>query len=116
MSVQSPAMQQYREPRADGEINLIAQVRQLLVNAGLENAASSFYDSDANLRDALNRNAEVQRYWLNRYWNLQLMNCRTVSVNERFCLIPNGSVDDWLRLFTDKVLPFIVKNQLPTSL
>lgn len=107
------ASQSYQQPRQIGDIDLIAEVRSLLINSGVPAEGIISFDENNHIIDALDKNPEVQRFFLNRYWNIQILNCQQFSIEERYCLIPNGEVSDWLRLFKDKVLPFIVANKLP---
>ena len=111
--MQNTAIQDYHAARQPNDIDLIAEVRQRLVISGISAERIMAYEQNQYIIDACDKTPEVQRFLLNRYWNLQLMSSRKVSINERYCLIPNGSIDDWLRLFSDKILPFIVKNELP---
>jgi hypothetical protein len=53
---------------------------------------------------------------LNQFWNLQLMACPAVSINERYCLIYQGEINDWQKLVGDTVLPFAALHRLPKAL
>ena len=106
---------QYFQPKPEGDIDLVAQVRNLLVSAGLAKQVEIFYDKHQYVIDAAGKESSVQRHMLNRYWNLQLSMCPN-NMDTRFYLVPNGKITDWLRLFTDSVLPFIVQNQLPRAI
>lgn len=105
----------YKQPKPEGDIDLILEVRNLFLKEGLQSEIEQFYDIHPWIREAQGKQSEVQRYFLNRYLNKQLL-CHPNSINERYCLIPNGSVKDWLELFTSKVLPFMVKNKLPVRI
>lgn len=107
---------QYHQPRAEGEIDLVASVREMLINAGLAQRVSAFFDTNRFIVEAQNKNSSAQRFLLNKYWSIQLMASTTPSTEERFCLIPNGTTGDWLRLFNNKILPFIVSNELPVKI
>lgn len=66
--------------------------------------------------DALNPATpeDVQRFLINRYWHLQLGTVTTESTMDvRYCLVPQGSIDRWLELFAQMVAPCIVRNDLP---
>lgn len=106
----------YLDTRRADEFDLVGAVRTTMLNAGLGQRIPEFFDSNIYIIDAANKKPEVQRYLLNRYFNTQLMNADANSIDERFCLIPNGEIADWLRLFTDKVLPFIIANDLPKGI
>lgn len=111
--MQNIAQQNYRQPRKPGDIDLVAEVRHLLVNAGVPAECINAYEQNNHIVEAIEKNPEVQRFFMNRYWNLQLLSCPKYSIEERYCLIPNGEVSDWLRLFSTKVLPFVIANNLP---
>lgn len=106
----------YHQPRAEGEVDLIATVRQLLIEAGLAQRVSAFFDTNRFIVEAINKNSSAQRFLLNKYWSLQLMASTTPSIEERFCLIPNGTTGDWLRLFSSRLMPFIIANELPVKI
>lgn len=109
-------IQQYSQPKPEGDIDLVALVRERLVTAGLAKLAETGYDTNRFVIEAAGKPSSVQRYLLNRYWHLQLMSSQKPCSEERYCLIPNGTVNDWLNLFTTKVLPFVIANNLPVSI
>lgn len=108
--------QLYMAPREDGEIDLIAEVRKALCESGLAQQVTAWYDTNESIQAATTKKAEVQRYLLNRFWNVQLLSTKATSFDERYCLVPNGDTQDWLRLFKEKVLPFAVAHSLPRAL
>lgn len=62
---------------------------------------------------------EYQRMFMNRYWNSQLNSLTALQINtieERFCLVPNGEISDWLNLFRQRVAPCAMVNGLPVDL
>lgn len=103
-------------PRGRGEIDLVAACRQALVDAGLLPEVQIGFDTHPNIVDASNRKPEVQRHVLNQFWNLQLLSTNANTYEVRYCLIPNGDVQDWLRLFKEKVVPAAVTHRLPRVL
>jgi ankyrin repeat protein len=106
----------YAEQRLESDIDLIAIVRQILVEAGLQHNVVNHYDNDHYVLEALNKRPEVQRFLLNQYWNLQLMAAPVNSMNERFSLVPNGSLDEWLNLFQATIVPFAIRHSLPRGI
>ena len=106
----------FLQERKHDDIDLVSSVRQLLADSGLLPQVIMFFDNNQNILDAINRPPEAQRFLLNRYWNLQLLLVNDNTIEERFCLIPNGEYCDWLRLFKNKVLPCAIVNRLPRSL
>lgn len=103
--------------RKPEEIDMVGKVREILIAAGLATECSSGYDTNRYIQDAAVIGPVGQRFLLNRFWNLQLMNIQdTNTMEERFCLIDNGSPEDWLRLFQTKVIPCLVKHRLPKVL
>jgi hypothetical protein len=53
---------------------------------------------------------------LNQFWNVQLMACPAVSINERYCLIYQGEIASWQTLINDTVVPFATLHRLPRAL
>jgi hypothetical protein len=97
------------------EINLLQSVRAMLFEAGLGQETVAFFDNDPYLLRVAQQPADAQRVMLNRYWNLQLLT-KHGSIEERYCLLPNGTFEDWLRLFKEKILPFLITHRLPTNI
>ena len=102
----------YREKPAD-DIDLIQAVRASMLEYGLHDKVANAFDNNHYIIDAIGKPSTVQRFLLNRYWSLQLMSSANPSIEQRYCLIPDGEVSDWLRLFKESVLPFAVQNELP---
>jgi len=100
--------------KPDGDIDLIKEVRNSLLSVGLHSKIE-FYDNNRFILEANNKSSSIQRFLLNRYWNQQLLCSNTPSIEVRYCLIPNGDVVDWLRLFRTMVLPYILENNLPIN-
>lgn len=109
-------IEQYHQPKDAADVDLIQAVRDHLNNSGLNNRVTAFYDSNRFIIEARDKNSNAQRFLLNRYWSLQLMTSPKPSTEERFCLIPNGTTEDWLKLFKNKVLPFVIENNLPVKI
>lgn len=108
----SPA-DQYHEKRSPTDFNLVEFVRGLLLKNNVSQAQLDAFNNNQHVVMAADRKPEVQRYHMNQYWNLQLLKAERVSVDERYSLIPNGSIEDWCRLFERGVLPFVLSNNLP---
>lgn len=106
----------YRAERQPGDFDLVSEVRNLLIDAGAIDNVTQYYDTNHTVIEAADKIPDVQRQLLNRFLYLQIVQCSSRSINERQSLIPNGTIDDWLRLFKANVLPFMIRNNLPTQL
>ena len=113
MSGYEKGITQYFTPRQDGELDLIAEVRQIMVAAGLGQKLTEAFDKNHNIITAMDKPAVVQRFQLNRYWNLQLLSVPKDTTELRLFLFPEGNVADWLAGFKQMHLPFIMENNLP---
>lgn len=106
----------FAEPRKDYEMDLVGEVRKLLIVAG-QGPNIQNYDNYSLIKDATPIGPVGQMFLLNRYWRLQLIAVDTESSLEaRSCLIDDIPNDDWLRLFQEGVLPFISKHNLPRQM
>ncbi len=102
--------------KPEGDIDLVLEVRNMLVSSGLASQLETAYDCNRYITDAVNKNSDIQRFYLNRYWNIQLMSAPEASIEERYCLLPGGDTKAWLEIFQAKVLPFIIKHRLPVAI
>lgn len=55
----------------------------------------------------------VQRFLINRQWQLILGMADCDTMDARYCLVDNGSDDDWLTSFEFGVAPCIIAHNLP---
>lgn len=110
------AMAQFKLPKPADDIDLVKEVRDILLSGGLHAAVAANFDTNRFIIEAQGKISPVQRHLLNRYWTMQLMYSSKPTTEERYCLIPDGQVTDWLRLFKDKVFPFVLENHLPVKI
>ena len=103
----------YKQPKSEQDIDLLQEVRQLMIASGLGLKIPEAFNTNRFIIEAEAKPSDIQRFLLNRYWNQQLMSSPKMSIEERYCLIPDGNIQDWLQLFRDKVLPFVLENDLP---
>ena len=108
-------IKQYLQEKPAGDLDLVSIVREKMINFELKPLVEANFDTNHFIIEANGKHSTAQRYLLNRYWSIQLMTSNKPSTEERYCLIPNGTVEDWLKLWTTKVLPFIVENNLPSK-
>lgn len=107
----------FNAPRQEGDMDLIAIVRQVLIDALSQKGRQlTGFDSNYLIAQALKAQPHIQRWQLNRYWTIQLACAPSSTLHIRQFLINDGTEEDWLRLFTQKVLPFVVDNNLPVDL
>lgn len=103
----------YSRPRTPDEINLTLVVRNILVESNVSEQALSAYDNNRFIIESADKNSECQRFFQNRFWDLQLISSDKPTVDERYCLLGDGEIHDWIILFKSTVLPFILNNNLP---
>lgn len=106
----------YFEPRGADDRDLVAEVRNKLVASGLAKEVTDGFDTNLYIKEAASRQPEPQRQLLNRFWTIQLLSVEDNSEDARYSLVPNGSLDDWFRLFEASVLPFAIKHRLPKAI
>lgn len=97
----------------NNEIDLASVVRKLMVEKGIKPEYVEVYDNSTEVKLMLGRDLTEQRALMNKFWHLQLTSLDISTIKERFCLISDGEVSDWIRLFEQEVLPFVAHRQLP---
>ena len=122
--MQNQSVPVYKSDSAD-DTCLMTEVKKILSGFGVVCKYDSFdaYFSNVAAMLGVERfdmlSHEYQRMFMNRYWHGQLNSLTAVGVNtieERFCLVPNGDLSDWLNLFKLKVAPCAMVNALPVDL
>ena len=95
---------------------LTTAVREELKLCGANLRAQEHFDNNPLISTTAGLPPPYQRAYQNRYWNLQLMGLKENTIDVRFCLITEGTEEDWLRLFKQMVIPCIVRNELPRQI
>ena len=108
-------MQQDKTTANMAEVDMIQECFNLLCKVGLQNKAQEHFLTHQWITDAKGIKAEGQRFLLNRYWRLQVGMIEKNTIAERWCLVENGEMKDWLRLFEEKIIPFCLENDLPRN-
>ena len=97
-------------------IDMIEKVKQVLTSAGLVNEARHVFAVDPLIVSSHGQHYTLQRMNLNTYFLYQLSQFASESIEERYCLINDGTPEEWLRLFENKILPFLISKRLPVVL
>lgn len=113
MSEVNEQVKEYLEERSNVDINLLDEVRKIFIEAGMVNKIPLF-NKHHFIIEAENKLPNVQRYFLNRYFNIQLSFVSN-SFLARYNLISDGEFSYWLELFKENVLPVLLENDLPVS-
>lgn len=57
-----------------------------------------------------------QIFLINRCWRVLIAEVHDVDSSDvRYCLVDTPNVDDWLRVFTGGVVPWVTKHNLPLT-
>lgn len=100
---------EYIEDRGPTEIDLLEIVENLLAESGLFNTKMILRDYFIK-NQVVDKKPNVQRFYMNKFFQIQLLVMETNTIEQRFCLITDGTVEDWLNLFKRKILPFLREN------
>lgn len=95
---------------------LIDQVVALCTAQGMRQEKIELMLSDNMIARAQGGSLADQRCTLNVFWQVQLGQFGRTTFRERFSLISEGTEADWLKLFKQFVLPFIIDKDLPVAL
>ena len=103
----------FTQPRQATDIDLINEVRKILIESGLNKEMIEAYNTHVYIVDAENKCPEAQRFLLNRFCNIQLISFGVSTTEERYCLVDSGLYTEWLRLFKNKIIPTAINLRLP---
>lgn len=107
----------FKAPREPGDFDFIAEIRTLLVINNASNECLQAFDTSRLIQDAVHMRPDAQRHLVNRFFRGQILSIRDVdTIGVRTCLIDGGEYSDWMRLFKDSVVPFLIQNSLPKVL
>lgn len=103
----------YAMPKDPNDIDLVQVVRTIMVQDGMKEEVEAYFDTNPIIMEAVGKASPVQRHQLNRYFRFQMMSTSVDSTLARTYLIENGTMEEWLMLFQEYILPFIRSNNLP---
>ena len=95
------------DQRQVNEVDLIAIVRERLINHGLGDRIAAF-DNSRFIRDAANVSSSAQQYHLNRWLTLQFMHSNKDTAVQRYALIYEINAIEWLKVFDRVILPALI--------
>ena len=77
--------------------------------------APSEWESQVHQDAFISPDQGIQRFLINRYWRQEigLYNENTIAIRQY--LIDQGSINDWLRLFEQGVIPCVIRNIQPRN-
>ena len=92
-------------------VNLVTAITDLLAKSGHPRPTN--WQVGLNPDALITSDQNIQRFLINRQWRLILSNAPNVNtMDQRYCLVDQGDIKDWYRLFEVEVLPCILNNQL----
>lgn len=105
----------YLRPREPDEVCLVgAVIEHLRESIGTE--AAVHFGTNTIIDDVIDKNQDVQRFIINRYFNNLLLTFRDkvdVSIVETSMMLVNdGDSSDWISLFSSYVLPFLKEHNV----
>lgn len=109
-------MNDFGRERKSGELNLVQEVRQCLIDHGAGDKIESAFNTSRFITEAETKNAYAQQFLLNRYFSLQLASLPTDTSLERYVLMNEVSPIEWLSVFRQRVVHAVVSNDLPRAI
>lgn len=97
----------FNEVRQLGDVDLVEQITDMMTEANHPDPLSWHHND--TIDQAKVAAPKLQRFLINRYWRMRLGTVQRSTVAERFCLIDEGSMDEYLKVFKTGVLPTIVE-------
>lgn len=107
----------FREARQPQDYCFVTNIQNVMLSRGFSPECQTNFAEAKIVIDAREMRPIAQRVLMNRYFRTQMLSVREQdSINERSCLIDNGEFQDWMRLFEETVVPFLIQNCLPKKL
>lgn len=113
----------YHEPRLEGELDLIKEVRQVMLEKGVSiEALERVYDKHPIIIESADKHAPVQQHNLSRFFNEQLLchqGLEKVKGNEvdtrlqRYQLLNEVTPSEYLKVISVSVIPVMAELDLP---
>lgn len=100
----------FNEPRKVGDIDLVSEITQILINVNHPNPNN--WISDPIIQEAIPAHPKLQRFLINRYWRTRLGLCLENTTRERYCLVDTGDDMVYLNIFEEAVVPSILRLNL----
>lgn len=100
----------FSEERQPGDLDLVQEITKMMEEGG--HPAPYNWQANAIIEQALLAAPKLQRFLINRFWRTRLGNCAQSTMTERFCLIEDGSIDEYLQVFRTGVLPTVIEMAL----
>lgn len=97
-------------------VDLISEVHKLLCDSGLRKESENYFLSYHSIVFVKDKNFMLQMEQLNMFWRIQLSKFGVESQQARYCLVDNAEPKQWIKLFKDAVLPFIISKSLPVKI
>lgn len=94
--------------------NLVSELVAILTKHN--HPKPNFWVASLNPDAAHHPDESVRRFQINQFWRGALseidLKGEGSTISTRFCLIEDGTTDDWLRLFDQKVAPTIIQYKI----
>lgn len=103
---------EFLNERIDGEVDLYQMVCSQFMRFNMVDKIPILSDY-FNKNDLMKKKPNVQKFYLNKFFNIQLLQLDVNTSAERYCLITDGSIEDWINLFNSKIMPFLAEHDLP---
>lgn len=88
------------------KIKLVDEISNILKDTGYVN--TNTWTQDENVQIGIKSNDLIfERIYINRYWRSVLGNLPQNTAAERYCLVDDGPIEEYLELFKDIVAPTI---------
>lgn len=103
----------YNEPKHPDDADLVAIVRDYLLEAGVpEDTLQATFDLNREINAAKGRVSIAQRQHINKFLVLALFSTPKDTIAMQAELLPNGQTGDWAEHVKTVVAPFISENKL----
>lgn len=99
---------EYFTPRTEGEANLVDMVVDALREYNFTDREIDNFRSKEDIASIYDKNASVQRMFINIFFNNLLLSIDDMDTSQqRYAIVPDGTLDRWILLLKENVFPLV---------
>lgn len=106
----------YQTAPVPGELDMVALVRQRLIDYGKKDIIEAVFDNSRHIREAIGKNSHAQQFHIVRWLQMQFSSLEIDTREIRFGIIYELSPAEFMVCFEQSLLPALIHHNLPVQI